>query len=94
MLFPANALGVAIANPCAAPGRKFHIIKYEPIVNSPILHHGVVYNCLPSDELAVEALPNLGPYNGLKQGMLCEQFFMVDCPLQADTVALPGLFGN
>lgn len=44
-----------------------------------MLHHGVAYNCLPSDESAVEALPNMGPYDRLKQGMLCEQFFMVGC---------------
>jgi hypothetical protein len=38
----------------------------------------VAYNCLPSDEPAVETLlPNLGPYDRLKQGMLCEQLFMV-----------------
>lgn len=42
-----------------------------------MLHHGVAYACLPSDTPAVEALPSLGPYDRLKQGMLCEQFFMV-----------------
>lgn len=46
-------------------------------MNHPMLHHGVAYACLPSDEAAVEALTSLGPYDRLKQGMLCEQFFMV-----------------
>lgn len=48
-------------------------------MRSPMLHHGVAYSCLKSDEAKVEALPNLGPYDRLKQGMLCEQFFMVSC---------------
>jgi hypothetical protein len=62
--------------------RKYHILKYEPVVNHPMLHHGVAYSCLSSDEAKVEALPNLGPYDRLKQGMLCEQFFMVSCHWQ------------
>ncbi len=57
--------------------RKYHILQYEPVVNHPMLHHGVGYACSPSDVPKVEALPNLGPYDRLKQGMLCEQFFMV-----------------
>jgi hypothetical protein len=42
-----------------------------------MLHHGVAYACGPSDVPNVEALPSMGPYDRLKQGMLCEQFFMV-----------------
>lgn len=57
--------------------RKYHILKYEPIVNHPMLHHGVAYSCLATDEPQVLALPNLGPFDRLKQGMLCETFFMV-----------------
>lgn len=57
--------------------RKYHIIQYEPVIQHPMLHHGVAYTCLPSDVPQVEALPNLGPYDRLTQGMLCEQFFMV-----------------
>jgi hypothetical protein len=42
-----------------------------------MLHHGVAYACGPSDVPKVEALSSMGPYDRLKQGMLCEQFFMV-----------------
>ena len=73
-LITSPSQGTAVVVPTC---RKYHIIKYEPIVNHRMLHHGVAYSCLRSDETAVEALPNLGPYNRLKQGMLCEQFFMV-----------------
>ena len=52
-----------------------------------MLHHGIAYSCLRSDEAAVEALPNLGPFkgvDGLKPNMLCEQFFWVSASGQHD----------
>lgn len=57
--------------------RKYHIIKYEPIAHSPLLHHGVAYSCTANQSVAVGALPNLGPYDRFKTKMLCEQFYMV-----------------
>jgi hypothetical protein len=58
--------------------RKYHILRYEVVANSPMLHHGVAYACTPSDEPKVAALgANLGPYDRFGQGMLCESFMMV-----------------
>jgi hypothetical protein len=44
-----------------------------------MLHHSVAYSCGSQDVSKVEALPNLGPYDRLKEGsmLLCEKFFMV-----------------
>jgi hypothetical protein len=62
---------------CFVLCRKYHILQYEPVVSHPMLHHGVAYSCGPSDVPKVEALPSMGPFDRFKQGMLCEQFFMV-----------------
>lgn len=59
------------------PCRKYHIIKYEVVANSPLLHHGVAYSCDATKAAAVRKLPSMGPYDRFKHDMLCEQFYMV-----------------
>eukprot|EP00775_Hariotina_reticulata_P006322 gene6322-6557_t len=62
--------------------RKYHIVKYEPIGRSPQLHHGVAYTCAPNQNAKVEALKSLGPFDRFKEGMICEQFYMLLTPNQ------------
>jgi DOMON domain/Copper type II ascorbate-dependent monooxygenase, N-terminal domain len=56
---------------------KYHIVRYEPIVRSPHLHHGVLYSCPPEAAAKVLAMPSMGPFDRFKEGMLCENFYMV-----------------
>jgi hypothetical protein len=44
--------------------RKYHILRYEPISNSPLLHHGVAYTCDAKAAAAVKALKSMGPLSG------------------------------
>jgi hypothetical protein len=43
--------------------RKYHILRYEPIANSPLLHHGVAYTCDAKAAAAVKALKSMGPFD-------------------------------
>jgi hypothetical protein len=47
--------------PCCC--RKYHILRYEPITNSPLLHHGVAYTCDAKAAAAVKALKSMGPFD-------------------------------
>ncbi|KAF6259531.1 PHM/PNGase F domain-containing protein [Scenedesmus sp. NREL 46B-D3] len=60
--------------------KKYHILRYEPITQSPLLHHGVAYSCDAKAAAAVKALKSMGPFNRFKHDMECEQFFMLVAP--------------
>lgn len=63
------------APPCLF--RKYHIMHYQPITNSKLLHHGVAYSCNPSKAAKVLNMTSMGPFDRIKTDMLCEQFYMV-----------------
>jgi hypothetical protein len=55
------AVGDGATMPCCC--RKYHILRYEPITNSPLLHHGVAYTCDAKAAAAVKALKSMGPFD-------------------------------
>jgi hypothetical protein len=57
--------------------RKYHVVRYEAIINHPMVHHGDLHACLPRQEAEVEALDHMGPYDRAKHGLMCERFYMV-----------------
>uniref|UniRef100_A0A383VM64 DOMON domain-containing protein n=1 Tax=Tetradesmus obliquus TaxID=3088 RepID=A0A383VM64_TETOB len=60
--------------------KKYHILRYEPITNSQLLHHGVAYSCDAKAAAAVKAMKSLGPFDRFKHDMQCEQFYMLVVP--------------
>lgn len=48
---------------CCCCCRKYHILRYEPITNSQLLHHGVAYSCDAKAAAAVKAMKSLGPFD-------------------------------
>jgi hypothetical protein len=57
--------------------KKYHIVHYEPITNSKLLHHGVAYSCGAGNAAEALKLTNKGPFDRFKIDMLCEQFYML-----------------
>jgi hypothetical protein len=57
--------------------RKYHIVRYETLVGSKLLHHGVAYSCPDSVAANVTRLPSKGPYDEVETPSLCQQYYMV-----------------
>ncbi|KAF8072698.1 moxd1 [Scenedesmus sp. PABB004] len=63
--------------------REYHVLRYEPIVGSPLLHHGVLYSCAAgraADGVAAAlAAGARGPYDRFSPNftMACENFYML-----------------
>eukprot|EP00877_Chromochloris_zofingiensis_P012957 jgi/Chrzof1/7915/Cz02g41050.t1 len=69
--------------------RKYHILRYDGIINSPHMHHAVVYGCSSSMDANVSALPHLGPFNEQDHLMLCTEVYMVRAMLTGVTECQP-----
>lgn len=52
-------------------------MRYKAVDSHPLVHHALIYACRGSEEAIVQALPHMGPYDRLKQGMLCKEMYMV-----------------
>eukprot|EP00877_Chromochloris_zofingiensis_P003010 jgi/Chrzof1/1270/Cz10g00010.t1 len=69
--------------------RKYHILRYDAVINSPHMHHAVVYGCSSSMDANVSALPHLGPFNEKDHQMLCTQFYMLVAPNNKPVLSPP-----
>jgi hypothetical protein len=68
-------------------GRKYHIIRYDSIWSSPLVHHSTTYVCQPGSAAEEEAQQLLassgtGPYNLDTHEKRCAQLYMVRKVLQ------------
>eukprot|EP00877_Chromochloris_zofingiensis_P002772 jgi/Chrzof1/12496/Cz06g36120.t1 len=56
--------------------RKYHIIQYRAVVNSPLMHHVVVYGCSAKAAADIMTWNSTGPFDEKDLEVPCLQFYM------------------
>eukprot|EP00775_Hariotina_reticulata_P004350 gene4350-4603_t len=56
--------------------KKYHIVRYEPIIGSSFVHHGTLSTCSPQAAANVTKLPSKGPFSEADIPSLCQQVYM------------------
>eukprot|EP00877_Chromochloris_zofingiensis_P002773 jgi/Chrzof1/12497/Cz06g36130.t1 len=60
--------------------RKYHIIRYQSVMNTPLMHHVVVYGCSARAVAAIALLNSTGPFDEKDITMECSEFYMFASP--------------
>eukprot|EP00775_Hariotina_reticulata_P010022 gene10022-10177_t len=57
--------------------KKYHIVRYEALQGSNLLHHSILYSCDESSAANVTRLPSKDPFNEGESPSLCQQFYLM-----------------